>query len=76
MTVNPRAADGGMPSRKGPIPRLAKALLFLFISMFGLLGIRLIPSTFAGGWKPAVTLLVALGLIAIVLIEVVRTQKR
>jgi hypothetical protein len=74
--VNHRAPDGGMPSRKGPLPLLMKALLFLFISMFGLLGIRLIPSTFAGGRMPAITLLVALGLIAIVLFEVVRKQKR
>ena len=55
---------------------MIKGLLLLLVSMFGLLGIRLIPSTFAEGWTPAVTLLVALGLIAIVLFEVVRRQKR
>jgi len=74
--MNRRAPDGSMPSRNGLLHWLAKALLFSLISMFGVLGIRLIPSTFAEEWKQAITLLAALGLIVIVLIELARTQKR
>jgi hypothetical protein len=74
--MNRRAPDGGMPSRNGSLPWLVKALLISLISMFCVLGIRLIPATFAEGWRQAITLLAALGLIVIVLIELVRTQKR
>ena len=74
INVNGRAPDGGIQSRKGRTSRLVKALLFLFISMFGLLGIRLFPSIFAEGWIPTVTMAVALSLLNAALIEVVRTR--
>ena len=65
-----------MPSRKSPIPWLLKALLFSLVSLLGILGMRLVPSTFAEGWTPVITLFIALGLIAAALFEVVRRQKR
>ena len=74
--MNRRGPNGSMPSKNGSLPWLAKALLISLISMFGVLGIRLIPDTFAEGWRQAITLLAALGLIVIVLIELARTQKR
>ena len=74
ISVNRRAPDGGIPSRKGRTSRLVKALLFLLISMFGLLGIRLFPSIFAEGWIPTVTVAVALSLLIAALIELVRTR--
>jgi hypothetical protein len=74
--MNRRVPDGGVPSKNGALPWPVKGLLISLISMFGVLGIRLIPATFAEGWRQAITLVVALGLIVIVLIELVRTQKR
>jgi len=69
-----RVSDGVMESKKEPAPRLLKVLVLLFISLLGLLAIRLFHSTFPEGWMPTVALLAALGLIAAALIEVIRTQ--
>jgi hypothetical protein len=53
---------------------LVKALLFLWISGFGLLGIRLLPATASDGWIPVLALLAVLGLIAAALIEITRAE--
>jgi hypothetical protein len=76
--MNYRARNGFTKSKKGPTPALLKIFLFLFISLLALLALRLFPSTFQegfrAGWIPAVSLLLALGLIARALIEIVRTR--
>lgn len=59
-------------ARKARTPRVLRGLLFLFISVFGLLALRLFSSTLAEGWLPTAALPVALGLITVALIEVVR----
>jgi hypothetical protein len=63
-----------LSGKKSPMPKPLKGLLFLFISVLGLLGTRLLPSVVSEGWIPTVTLVVALGLVTTALIEVVRTR--
>lgn len=53
-------------------PRFVKALLFLLISLLGLLGLQVLPTTVPQGWVPVVALLAALGLVATALFEVMR----
>jgi hypothetical protein len=67
-----KAAIG--PPKKEHTPKPVKGLLLLFISVFALLGIHLVPSTVAEGWLPTVSLLVALGLVTAALLEVIRTH--
>ena len=55
-----------------PVP--VKCLLFLFISALALVGVRLLPATVSEGWIPALTLVGALGLVTVALIEIVRKQ--
>jgi hypothetical protein len=69
-----RAIRYFMSSKAAPTPKPVKILLLLFIAAFGLLGIRLFPTTFAEGWLPTASLLAALGLISVALFEVVRTR--
>lgn len=71
-----RVINGTPPSAKeeSPTPTPMRGLLFLLISLLGFLGMRLLPSAFAEGWLPAVTLLAALGLVAASLVEVVRKR--
>ncbi len=63
-----------MESKKGPTPRVLKILVFLLISLLGLLAVRLAHSVFREGWMPTVTLLIALGLVSAALVEVIRLR--
>ena len=56
------------------IPKTLKALLVSFLSLLGLCALRLLPSTIAEGWRPAVTLVIVLGLIAVALVNSVRAR--
>ena len=55
-------------------PLTVKCLLFLLISVLALVGVRLFPATGSEGWMPALTLVGALGLLTVALIEIVRKQ--
>jgi hypothetical protein len=72
--VSLRASSKPMIRTKGPTPKWLKCLLSLSLGLFGLLGIRLLPFTFAEGWIPGVTLLITLGLVLCALVEVVRAR--
>jgi hypothetical protein len=62
------------PAKKGRMPGALKGLMFIFISMLGFLGLRLLPSVVAEGWIRTVILVAALGLITASLVAVVRTR--
>lgn len=59
---------------KGATPKFIKLLLFLFIGLFGLLGIRLVPATASQGNVPLLTLLAAVGCVIAALVAIVRAK--
>jgi len=68
--IRPRDAE----KFKGAMPKFIKLLLFLFIGLFGLLGIRLVPATALQGNVPLLTLLAAVGCVIAALVAIVRAK--